>query len=232
MVCIFREVRNFMLRFRTFLLLVAASQSDEFIKDVLGLAMSFLVYILLGCGLYSFLFIRFHDLRHSHATLLFRAGIHPKVISERLGHASVAFTLDTYSHVVPELQEAAADRFDRLLSPGMGERENYGIMPVVYQAEDIAKMLRNGGRDGAKKGDFETEPHRTRTCNLLIKRHEPYLLSGTDYTHPVSDIRKYGRDLCFAFYLLLSSVIKFVGKMLAKILLFIESVNKRKSGNE
>jgi len=70
------------------------------------------------------------------------------------------------------------------------------------------------GRNSLKNG----EPQRTRTSNRLIKRHEPYLLSGTDYTHPISDIRKYGRDLCFAFYLLLSSVVKLVGKMLAKIL--------------
>lgn len=47
--------------------------------------------------------IRFHDLRHTHATLMLKAGVHPKVVSERLGHASVAFTLDTYSHVVPGL---------------------------------------------------------------------------------------------------------------------------------
>ena len=59
--------------------------------------------------------IRFHDLRHTHATLMLKAGVHPKIVSERLGHASVAFTLDTYSHVVPGLQEAAAERFDKLL---------------------------------------------------------------------------------------------------------------------
>ena len=52
--------------------------------------------------------IRFHDLRHTHATLALSAGVHPKVVSERLGHASVAFTLDTYSHAVPAMQEEAA----------------------------------------------------------------------------------------------------------------------------
>ncbi len=45
--------------------------------------------------------IRLHDLRHTHATLALSAGVHPKVVSERLGHASVAFTLDTYSHAIP-----------------------------------------------------------------------------------------------------------------------------------
>ena len=69
-----------------------------------------------------------------------------------------------------------------------------------------------------KKRYFECEPQRTRTSNLLIKRHEPDLLSGTDYAHLVSDIRKYSRDLRFALYLLLRSVAKFVGKMLATVL--------------
>lgn len=52
--------------------------------------------------------IRFHDLRHTHATLALQAGIHPKVVSERLGHATVSITLDTYSHAIPALQEEAA----------------------------------------------------------------------------------------------------------------------------
>jgi len=56
--------------------------------------------------------LRLHDLRHTHATMMLKAGVHPKIVSERLGHATVAFTLDTYSHVVPGLQEAAAKAFD------------------------------------------------------------------------------------------------------------------------
>jgi len=56
--------------------------------------------------------VRFHDLRHTHATLMLRQGIHPKIVSERLGHSSIAITLDTYSHVLPGLQEAAARKFD------------------------------------------------------------------------------------------------------------------------
>ena len=52
--------------------------------------------------------IRLHDLRHTHATLALSAGVHPKVVSERLGHSSVSITLVRYSHVVPALQEAAA----------------------------------------------------------------------------------------------------------------------------
>jgi len=56
--------------------------------------------------------VRLHDLRHTHATLMLRQGVHPKVVSERLGHSSVAITLDTYSHVLPGIQAAAAKRFD------------------------------------------------------------------------------------------------------------------------
>jgi integrase len=59
--------------------------------------------------------IRFHDLRHTHATLLLKRDIHPKIVSERLGHANIAITLDTYSHVMPGLQEKAAKCFDDIL---------------------------------------------------------------------------------------------------------------------
>ena len=53
--------------------------------------------------------IRFHDLRHTHATELLKAGIHPKIVSERLGHSGIRITLDTYSHVIPSLQKEAAE---------------------------------------------------------------------------------------------------------------------------
>ena len=59
--------------------------------------------------------IRFHDLRHAHASLLMAQGVHPKIVSERLGHATVGITLDTYSHVLPGLQREAAAGLDALL---------------------------------------------------------------------------------------------------------------------
>jgi integrase len=62
--------------------------------------------------------IRLHDLRHTHATLALQAGVHPKVVSERLGHATVSITLDTYSHAIPALQEEAAERIAGLLLAG------------------------------------------------------------------------------------------------------------------
>jgi len=97
--------------------------------------------------------LRLHDLRHSHATLMLKAGIHPKVVSERLGHASVNITLDTYSHVLPGLQEAAADRFDRMLET---------TMPDTNPNTDVSRML-------AANGEVETRPCRARTCDTLIK---------------------------------------------------------------
>lgn len=60
--------------------------------------------------------IRLHDLRHTMATLMLMQGVHPKVVQERLGHASIQLTMDTYSSVVPGLQREAADSIERLLT--------------------------------------------------------------------------------------------------------------------
>jgi integrase len=61
--------------------------------------------------------IRFHDARHTHASIMLKQGIHPKIVQERLGHSSIQMTLDTYSHVAPGLQQAAAEGFDRMINP-------------------------------------------------------------------------------------------------------------------
>jgi integrase len=71
--------------------------------------------------------ITFHGLRHTHATHLFQAGVHPKVAQERLGHSTVAVTLDLYSHVMPGMQEDAAMRVDRALKTALGKRHNSEI---------------------------------------------------------------------------------------------------------
>ena len=65
---------------------------------------------------------RFHDLRHTYATLMLAAGVHAKIVSEALGHSTVAITRDIYSHVTPGLQEAAAKQLDSLLPVGVVER--------------------------------------------------------------------------------------------------------------
>jgi integrase len=65
--------------------------------------------------------VRFHDLRHTAATLLLGQGVHPKVVSEMLGHTNTSITLDLYSHATPTMQREAAGAFDRLL---LGPRTN------------------------------------------------------------------------------------------------------------
>jgi integrase len=60
--------------------------------------------------------IRFHDLRHTAATLLLTEGVHPKIVQERLGHSQISMTLDTYSHVLPSMQREASAKLDRLFS--------------------------------------------------------------------------------------------------------------------
>jgi integrase len=66
--------------------------------------------------------IRYHDLRHAHATHLLLSGVHPKVASERLGHSKVGITLDLYSHVLPGMQEDAAARVDDALRIALQNR--------------------------------------------------------------------------------------------------------------
>ncbi|MFC1902942.1 tyrosine-type recombinase/integrase [Chloroflexota bacterium] len=97
--------------------------------------------------------VRLHDLRHTHATLMLKAGEHPKIVSERLGHASIGITMDTYSHVLPGMQEAAAERFDKVMDEGL-LMENSG--------SDVCKMF-------AKDGESECRPYRSRTCDTLTR---------------------------------------------------------------
>jgi integrase len=70
--------------------------------------------------------IRFHDLRHAHATHLLSSGVHPKVASERLGHSKVGITLDLYSHVLPNMQSDAAALVDDALRAALNKRQNKG----------------------------------------------------------------------------------------------------------
>ncbi len=93
-----------------------------------------------------------HDLRHTHATLMLIAGIHPKVVSERLGHANIGITLDIYSHVLPGLQEAAAEKFDSIFEPDINKKSK----------SNVGNMLANDG-------GVECRPYRSRTCDTLIK---------------------------------------------------------------
>ena len=104
--------------------------------------------------------IRIHDLRHTHASLMLKAGIHPKVVSERLGHANIGITLDLYSHVLPGLQEAAAEKFDRIFEVGEEEKSEANVSKMLANADDLAG-----------------EPCETRTRDTLIKSQVLYQLS-------------------------------------------------------
>jgi integrase len=66
--------------------------------------------------------VRFHDLRHTAASLLLDQGIHPKIVSEMLGHSAVGITLDLYSHVTPSMQHQAADAIDSLFGRNLGRK--------------------------------------------------------------------------------------------------------------
>ena len=68
--------------------------------------------------------MRFHDLRHSAATLLLAMGIHAKVVQELLGHSSITMTLNIYSHVLPSMQKDAVDKLSNLFDQQGHEGEN------------------------------------------------------------------------------------------------------------
>jgi integrase len=61
--------------------------------------------------------IRFHDLRHTAATFLLKENVHPKIVQEMLGHSTITLTLDTYSHIIPDIQKEAAKKMDLIFQP-------------------------------------------------------------------------------------------------------------------
>ncbi|MDH7578057.1 MAG: site-specific integrase [Bacillota bacterium] len=73
---------------------------------------SYFVSMAKRCGLD----ISFHALRHTHASLLIKAGVHPKVISERLGHSNIGITMDLYGHLMQGMQKEAANRIDNIIT--------------------------------------------------------------------------------------------------------------------
>ena len=91
--------------------------------------------------------IRLHDVRHSYATAALAAGIPAKIVSERLGHANVQITLDTYSHVIPGLDEHAAATVARLILEGS-------------EATSIGSPGGDAANSAAKTGDAPTPERR------------------------------------------------------------------------
>ena len=72
--------------------------------------------------------IRLHDLRHTHASILLKAGVPVKVVSERLGHANPAFTITVYQHIIPGMQADAATVFSNLVA---------GVLPPTVAASEV-----------------------------------------------------------------------------------------------
>ncbi len=108
--------------------------------------------------------LRLHDLRHLNASMLLQAGIHPKVVSERLGHSSVAFTLDVYSHVMPAIQKAAAQRLEETLDSRVVEM----LVSPNMAGENVGKMSakkpnkRRKAQDLNVWGRGDSNPHAQR----------------------------------------------------------------------
>jgi integrase len=93
--------------------------------------------------------IRFHDLRHSAATLLLAMGIHPKIVQEMLGHSNIAMTMDVYSHVLPVMQQEAIDKLNEVMEkqkavPDIGDEAQ------IHQMSD-QELLGRGGEPGASR---------------------------------------------------------------------------------
>jgi len=80
--------------------------------------------------------LRLHDLRHSYASIMLAAGINVKAISESLGHANIGITLDIYSHLLPGVGKAAAERFEKLLEPWLSQKGNGGKMVAKPNESD------------------------------------------------------------------------------------------------
>ncbi|MFC2016973.1 tyrosine-type recombinase/integrase [Chloroflexota bacterium] len=130
--------------------------------------------------------LRLHDLRHIHATLLLKGGQHPKVVQERLGHSSITTTLDIYSHTVPGMQKAAAERLDVLL-------------PTTEEVANVGKM-------SVEEEEVESRPYRPRTCDTLIKSQVLNLprfskLSGSNFPN---NRLHFSRIRCSFYFLILS----------------------------
>ena len=71
-------------------------------------------------------YLRFHDLRHSYASIMLAAGVNVKVISQSMGHANIGITLDTYAHLLPGMGRSAAESFDKLLEPWLPQAKDVG----------------------------------------------------------------------------------------------------------
>ena len=75
--------------------------------------------------------VRFHDLRHTFASLMLLRGVSPEIISKALGHSSVSFTMDIYSHIIDGMQSDAVKLLDDLLPKGISQSNNYNLTTLL-----------------------------------------------------------------------------------------------------
>ena len=105
--------------------------------------------------------IRLHDLRHSYATAVLAAGIPAKVVSERLGHATIAITMDTYSHVLPGLDQQAATTVARLILEGHESEPNASIDNPLTRGRTVPSTLGSPEGGGARNARSDGQRRRT-----------------------------------------------------------------------
>jgi hypothetical protein len=86
--------------------------------------------------------VRFHDLRHTCATLLLSKGIHSKIVQEILGHSTVSITLDTYSHVLPNVQKEAVRAMEGMISKGGRITAEYLLQEDIFVASEASRVAR------------------------------------------------------------------------------------------
>ena len=100
--------------------------------------------------------VRFHDLRHSCATLLLSRGVHAKLVQETLGHSSYQLTMDTYSHMIPALRNEVANRMDEILSTTVNEAVKTSGAAIKTKREALCYLGAGRGSNphGPKPGGF------------------------------------------------------------------------------
>jgi hypothetical protein len=119
---------------------------------------------------------RFHDLRHLHASELLRHGVHPKVVQERLGHASITMTLDTYSHLIPSMQRDAISAI-RLFAE-RGRSGNQKLTPPEEHGQDERCREPGEGSLGTR-GQCRTNGHED--SRDIKVRERPFLVDSRSF---------------------------------------------------
>ncbi len=117
--------------------------------------------------------IRFHDLRHTCATLLFSRNVHPKIVQEMLGHGSITLTLDTYSHYVPSLGEKATLAMEEMVTVGEIHNNFHNDLhnsPGLSPSKGPAQVAVGEGSDYGKTPDLLLESGRSRASSSVVEQ--------------------------------------------------------------